>query len=108
MALRAGRLRHRVTIESATEAQDAFGEPIPTWGVLATLSAEKLDLSGRELFQAQQVNAKVSTQFTIRHRSDVTAKMRIKHASIYYDIESYSDPTGLKEELILLASRSAN
>jgi SPP1 family predicted phage head-tail adaptor len=108
MALVAGRLRHRVTIESASEAQDAFGEPIMSWGTLATVSAEKLDLSGRELFQAQQVNAKVTTQFRVRHRSDVTAKMRLKHAGTYYDIESYADPTGLKEELVLLASRSAN
>src|SRR3970282_1169961 len=108
MALLAGTLaRHRIAIEEATEAQDGYGAAIPTWGMLATVWAEKKDLSGRELFQAQQVNAQTTTQFTIRHRGDVTAKMRVKHDGIYYNVESWQDPDGLEVMMILLCSREA-
>lgn len=106
--MRAGRLRHRITIEQATPTQDDFGQEIIAWSTLATVWAEKRDLSGRELFQAQQVSSQVTTQFRIRHRTDVGGGERIVHDGVTYNIEAPQDPTGREVELLLLCSRTAN
>lgn len=99
---------YRITIQRATEAQDAFGEPIETWVLLATVWAGMSDLIGNERFQAQQVDAALATRFNIQYRDDVTAKMRLIHAGVTYNIEAPLDPDGRRLELILLCSRSAN
>ena len=111
MAVRAGQLRHRVTLQEETEAQDSYGEPVGTWGNLSTnpaIWARKEDLSGAELAQAQQLNAVVTTRFTVRYRADITASMRVVHGSDSYGIESVQDPDGRQERLYLLCSRSVN
>lgn len=110
MALQAGKLRHRVTIETPTEAQDAYGEPVKTWRAIpdGECWARKEDLSGRELFQAQQISAEITTQFTIRHRTDIDARMSIRDGQQFYHIKSVQDPDGLSERLLLLCARSFN
>lgn len=110
MALAAGRLRHRITIEEPVEVQDAAGEPTKDWTPIpdAHVWADRSDLDGRELFQAQQTNAQVSTQFTIRWRTGVDARMRVLSDDVAYSIESVQDPEGRREFLVLLCSRSVN
>lgn len=109
--MRAGRLRHRIVIESPTEAVDDFGEPVKSWDPIpgGEVWAEKLDLSGRELYQAQQVSAEVTTQFTIRHRDGVDGRMSIRHDDVFYHIKGApQDPTGRSEYLTILCARSMN
>lgn len=103
--MRSGQLRYRVTIEQLTETQNEYGEPVSDWSPLATVWAEKEDLTGREYYQAQQINAEVTTRFTIRWRDDVKAKMRLKHSGTLYDIASVQDPDGRQRRLILVCSR---
>ena len=110
MALRAGELRNRIVIEEPREEQDDYGEPVKKWAELpgGRAWAKKEDLSGRELFQAQQVNAQVSTLFTLRYRSDVDARMRVVYKDSLYSIVSVQDPDGRREKLLLLCSGSVN
>ena len=110
MALRVGELRNRITIEHPKDAQDDFGEPVKSWTpiVRGRTWAKKEDLSGRELFQAQQISAQVSTQFTLHHRRDVDARMRVVSDDVLYSIKSVQDPDGRRERLLLLCSRDAN
>lgn len=111
MALRAGELRHRVAIEHPVETQDDYGEPVKEWQKIPSnpdVWAKKEDLSGAELFQAQQINARVTTRFTLRHRSDVDARMQVVCDGAYYHIEAPIDPDGKKERLDLLCARSVN
>lgn len=103
--MRAGLLRHRITIESFTEGANEYGEPISTWATYATVWASKEDLSGREYFASQQINAEVSTKFRIRYRAGITAKMRIQHGGSVYQIAATMDPDGRKRTLEILASK---
>jgi len=105
--MRAGQLRHRITIEANGQTRNEYGELVEDWSPLATVWASKEDLSGREQFQGQQFNAVVTTKFAIRYRDDVTAAMRILLGSTVYNIESIQDPTGRKETLFLLCSHGA-
>ena len=106
MALRAGRLRHTVTIEAPTEDPNEYGEPEVTWTPVATVWAVKEDLTGREAFAAQQVHAETTTRFRIRYR-EVNAKMRLIHFDTVYNILSVQDPTGLTAEIVLICSRAS-
>lgn len=108
--MRAGKLRHRVTITEPIETQDDYGEPVKNWKPIADgqVWAEKRDLSGRELFQAQQINAEISTEFRIRHRDDIDARMSIEYRDAYWHIESVQDPDGMRKKLLLLCAKSVD
>lgn len=85
----AGSLDRRIVIERATEAQDAAGQPVPTWATFATLWASRKDVSDGERFSdGQELGTRVS-RFVIRHSSEaktVTAKDRISYDGDIYDI----------------------
>ena len=75
--MRAGALRHRVTLQQATESQNSFGEVERVWTDVATVWASVEQLSGREFIEARQVDATLSTRIRMRWRNGVTEKMRV-------------------------------
>lgn len=71
-------LDRRVTIQSASTAADAAGQPIETWSDFAAdVPAEYLPVSGSEQFEAQQQLARAVARFRVRHRADLTRRMRL-------------------------------
>jgi SPP1 family predicted phage head-tail adaptor len=100
--MRAGTLRHRITIQQQTVTRDTFGGETITWADLATVWASKAHKSSREFFAAQKINAETQELFVVRYRSGVTAKMRVSYDNRYYDIIGAYDPDGRKRELHLL------
>ena len=99
MAMRAGLLRHLLTIEYAVETQDSYGEPVQSWAALATVWGEVRPLgysSGAErtLLAADQRLAVVDHVVRIRYRADVTAKMRIVLGARVFDVEYVADRDG--------------
>lgn len=91
-AMRAGQLRHRVELQRRKEGTDDFGEPTDEWETYATVWAAVRPLQGRDRWAAQQVNAEVTHEVEIRHRSDVKAEHRIKHGDRVLRIEAPFDP----------------
>lgn len=63
----AGRMRHRVQVQSPGTSQDGYGAPVQTWTPGRTVWAAVEPLSGRELQQAQQTRADISHKVTIRY-----------------------------------------
>lgn len=53
---------------------------------------------------AAQVTAVLSTGITIWFRDDISVKQRIVIGSRTLQIESFQDPTGMRDELRLLCS----
>lgn len=84
--MRAGRLRHLVTIQSRTEGSNAFNEPRPVWKHFATVYASIEPLSGREYFAAQQAQSDVTHRVVLRYIPGVTAKHRIVFGDRVFDI----------------------
>ena len=85
-------LNRRITIQSATETQDAHGQPIETWADFAAeLPAQYLPVAGREQFSARQRLAIAVTRFRIRYRTDLTRKMRIVFESQNWDITHFEE-----------------
>jgi len=104
--MRAGGLDHRITIEQPSSSQDGFGEPDQTWSTLDTVWAEVFPVRGSEEFEGQQVYAENTLGFRIRHRSDITRKMRIDHDGDKYDIVSIVEPRGTRNEVLEITGRA--
>ncbi len=100
--MRAGELDRKIVIQSATSAQDDYGQPTETWATFATVWAKKRDLRGDEYFAAKQMTAKVDAIFTIRWLEGVLTTMRISYDGQYWDIRSINE-LGRREGLELYA-----
>jgi SPP1 family predicted phage head-tail adaptor len=72
-----GRLRYRITIQQAVATLNSFGDAVLSWSEFATRWASVEPLSGRELWQAQQVAADVTHRVSLRRLDGVTPKMRV-------------------------------
>lgn len=88
----AGKYRHFVTVQQATETQSASGAVIQDWQPFAKVWADVHNLSGREYWQAAQTAANVSHQVTMRFLPGLIPKMRILWGSRVLDIQSVLNP----------------
>jgi SPP1 family predicted phage head-tail adaptor len=75
-----GKLRQRIDIQTQTEAKDAYGQDVPTWTTAATRWASIEPLSGRELWQAQQIHPDVTHRITIRYYPGLNPRHRFHYA----------------------------
>lgn len=87
MALNAGRLRHRVDIQSKQQVQDPVtGEMTASWvTVWPKVPAAVEPLSAREFIAAQATQSQVVARITIRYRDGLDASMRILHKGKIYN-----------------------
>lgn len=89
--MRSRKQRHKITIQNATRADNAFGEPIDTWDTYAVRWAEIKAERGTETFTADQQLNQHTVKFTIRYDSvskNITEDMRVSFNSKIYDIEA--------------------
>jgi len=96
--MRAGRLKHRISLEKPVKKQDPdSGEIVDSWQKVADLWAEIAPASVREFVAAQATQSEVTGRIVIRYRPDITNKFRITHKGRIYNIHGVlSDPdTGL-------------
>ena len=87
--MRAGELRHRITIRKRGGGKDAFGQPLPNdWVDVASVWANIRHLNGSESIRAGAITSIVNASIRIRHRKDVTAAMRAVYAGENYEIQA--------------------
>lgn len=100
---RIGKLRHRVTIQSPAEAQDAgTGQVTLTWPTFATVWASIEGGGGREFVSAALQQADATDVVEIRYISGVTPRMRIVYGSRTLEILSAQDSDGRRRRLLLM------
>jgi len=79
MHIRAGDLRHRLTIQTATVASPGtYGQQALTWSTYATVRGKVEQLSGFERFSMGQERANVTHAVTIRYCAGVLPDMRVQ------------------------------
>ncbi len=94
-------MREQVLIEQRSTQQDAAGQPVETWQVVARRRAEIERMTGREAWASQQRLGRVPTIFHLRWVEGIKPQMRLTCAGALYDITSAIDPDGTKAELTL-------
>lgn len=100
--MRAGPLRHRVTIQDKSVTQNEYGEEVITWTELVTLWASVEPLRGREFIEVTQWQADVSTRIRTRFYSGVSPEMRAVHDSRTYEIVHVINPLEIPREMELM------
>ncbi len=104
--MRAGLLRHRLEIqESDGVPQNTFGEPqAPTWTTRAHIWGDVSPLMGRERMTAQQVQAEVTHNITIRNLTiELSAAYRIKFGERIFGILEILRPKERKISVTIMA-----
>ena len=109
MAMKAGKLRHEVTIQSNSKANDSYGQAISSWSDLASTYAHIENLRGSELFQAQSVESRINTKITIRWVDGVRSNMRVQNTysgeTHNYNIVYVNRINEIEETIELLCER---
>lgn len=100
--MKAGTLRHKVTIQKASQTLDSSRQPTDLWVKVADVWAAVEPLSGRELVVAQQQQPDVTHRVRMRARTDVKAKMRVRHDNRSLYIGSVVNVDERDKELHLL------
>lgn len=101
MPLQAGELRHRITIQrEVIDSESPTGDiEEKSWIDKANVWAKKQESGGGEEHNDAELREEREVVWTIRHRTDITSDMRIKHKNKEYDIVGIVDPGGLQERL---------
>jgi SPP1 family predicted phage head-tail adaptor len=66
VSVKAGELRERIEIQTATITRNAFNEEEPTWATVATVWAKVVERGGREPVLADRPVMMISYEITIR------------------------------------------
>lgn len=107
--MRAGKLRHRITIQSRHTARGTMGGESAQWvDVAQCLPAAIEPLNGRELLTAQQVQSEITVRIRLRYRPGIEAKMRVLYRGEVYSIQYVINPELLNRELQLMCSVGVN
>ena len=95
--------RNKITISSKTETQNSYGEKTYTLtAVYSNIWASFEPLIGREMYEAQQVQPKLSGKFRIEYMSGLDTNMIVTFGTRTFDIKSIIDYKEQNRELILM------
>ena len=111
--LRAGQLNRRIRIQAPSATLDAYGIPVPGWTDFLTVWGFVEALTGRELFNAQQVASEVTHRITIRFNALLTdtrlvATYRVLYAGRAFNIHAVMNEDEGNVTMALLASEGLN
>lgn len=84
--VRAGDLRHRIIIESATRTSDGAGGTTTEWDAVAEVWAAIWSRTVDENFALDRVAGTATHDIWIRYRSDVTPDMRFRCGARIFDV----------------------
>jgi SPP1 family predicted phage head-tail adaptor len=107
MSIRAGKLRHQITIERRVLTQDSTGDPLQTWEVFARRRASVEPLVGNEFFISKARAARVPTKFRLRYLDGVLPNMRIlweiNSTVKVFNITDVTIVHGIQHEMLIIA-----
>ena len=81
--MRAGDLRHKITIQTRTEVSDGMGGYTETWADTYGAWAAVWPIRGPERLNYMQLESQISHRIRIRYRNGITRKHRI----IFHDVD---------------------
>lgn len=103
----AGSLRHRVAVQSKTEARDAHGGVTESWSTATTRWAKIEPAVGREFYYGQQVANDITHFVTIRSYSSLTTSMRLLFETTrILNIKSIHEPDEITNFMVIHCTES--
>ena len=102
--MKAGDLKHRITLRRAVTITDSRGNRIKSYTDIASVMAGMKDVSGRDLYAALGAQAEDLVTFSIRWREDLDASCRIVRGLETYEIKQVNH-LGYKRDFMQLKAR---
>jgi SPP1 family predicted phage head-tail adaptor len=100
----AGHMTERIALQTNTPSQGATGQPVPSWATAVTVWGSVGFISGSEREGDSKVIGTRMGEFVIRHRSDITNKMRAVWNSINWNIHEVRPDLPEKQFMTLVVS----
>ena len=76
--MKAGKLRHRVELQTKVETRDARGGVVEDWSTENTRWADVEPLRMNERFEAQQLDSRLTHRITLRYYATLNTQYRIR------------------------------
>lgn len=106
--MRAGRLRHRVTIQARSGAKDGYGQLVDDWQAIAIRRCAIEPLNGREFFAAERENTETRVRVRFRHEPGLLSEsMRLVGEGMTLDIENIINPNQRNRELVVMCRHAS-
>lgn len=102
----AGCLDQRIIIEQRAAGQDAIGQPVETWSLVAAVWADIRHPSGLSAIKADADTSLVKASIRIRYRTGLDAGMRAVQGGGVYDIKAVL-PDSKKQYIDLVCQKVA-
>ena len=108
--MRAGTLRHKITFQQLTVANDTWGHSTKTWTDQVKTFASIWTLRGVERMEALKLDNEITHKIRVRYQSGLHPKMRIKYTDYneestrYFNILSMVDPDMRNRYIEIFAS----
>lgn len=100
IAINAGDLRERITLQSPPVGRNAVGGRSGDWVDEATVWAAAWPVSAREMLAGGQITSEVSVRFRIRYRAGVLPSWRVVWRGVAYAI--VGDPIDVQGRQVAL------
>lgn len=86
--MNAGKLKHRITLQRPATGQDALGQPLTGWEVVAANVYANVRFSnGKEFIAGEQLQTGVTASVRIRRRT-VSRDWRVLYKGVTYAIQA--------------------
>jgi len=95
-----GALRHHLTLEQMLRTPDAGGGAALSWVAVTTLWASVEAVGGSEREAADRADARTRYKIRLRYQSGVTAGMRFRQDTRFFNIRTVQDEEGRRRWLI--------
>ena len=100
---RAGRLRHLVEIQSVTRTRGPDGTPIEAWATVECVDADIVQMRGKELETAREIDARVDSKITIRAVESLLPSQRMISEGVIYNLVDVDNVRLLNHEMQIMA-----
>lgn len=100
-ALPLGEMRQRVEIQARAQQQDQYGAPVHAWSTIATRWAAVRPMTAQELPHAQQQQANVTHEVSMRFFETLTPEMRLRWNGKLLNIERVLHTRGMTRSTVV-------
>ena len=97
--MRAGSLRHRITIEERDNTANAAGQRLGTWTTFATRWASIEPAGGSEAISNDQIKATTTHRIRCRHVAGLTNQHRVVFGARTFDVRSVRNLDERRKEI---------
>jgi len=107
--MKAGSLRHLITLQTRDSGTDAAGQPVQTWTQLAQVWADIRGANGLNTIKASLDGVEINAySFRIRYRTDVDAAKRVVFGGQNYDVKQVRHDHAMREWTDLVCEVGGN